>query len=354
MKKGFICLIAILSMGWLMFGCGEKEPESSEPVSITETVEPDTMVAKVNGKEINVMMLNQQLNAMMQQYARQVPPDQLSKLEPLLRQQAVAALVNQELLLEEAEREGITPSDEEVNTEIEQIIAQFPTKEQFESQLAQAGVDEDDLRRDLARNLKIRSLIEKQIPEGDEVTDEDVETFYSENSEQFQQQEQVEASHILIKIEPEDSEDQKAEKRAKLVEIKKQIDSGADFSELAEESSQDTGSATRGGNLGYFGRGMMIPAFEEVAFSLGTGEVSDIVETKFGYHLIKVTGRKEAGVVPLEEVREQVAFYLDNQKKQKIIGDYLQKLRDQAAIEYGEGFQPVMPPAAEFPPPQPE
>jgi len=99
---------------------------------------------------------------------------------------------------------------------------------------------------------------------------------------------------------------------------------------------------------------MMIPAFEEVAFSLGTGEVSDIVEAQFGYHLIEVTGRKEEGVIPLEEVKEQVALYLENQKKQKVIGEYIQTLRAGAMIEYGEGFQPMPPaPMGQFPPPQP-
>ncbi len=98
----------------------------------------------------------------------------------------------------------------------------------------------------------------------------------------------------------------------------------------------------------------MIPAFEEVAFSLETGEVSDIVETTFGYHLIKVTDHKDAGVVPLEEVKEQVAIFLTNQKQQKVIGEYIQKLRNSSVIDYGEGFQPVQPPpAGQFPPAQP-
>ena len=305
MKKGLICLMLFFAAGWIISGCGDKEPESTTPTVGAAAIAPDTMVAKVNGKEINAAMLNQQLNVMMQQYAQQVPPDQLSKLKPMLRQQAVAALVNQELLLEEADKEGLTPSKEEVDAEIDKIIAQFPSREKFDAQLAQAGVTTDDLRSDLNRNLKIRMLIDKQIPEGGEVTDQEVETFYTENTEQFEQPEQVEASHILIKFGPEDTEEQKAEKREKLAEIKKQIDEGADFSELATANSDDVGSAAQGGDLGYFGRGRMIPAFEEVAFTLGTGEVSDIVETTFGYHLIKVTGHRDAGVVPLEEVKER-------------------------------------------------
>jgi len=356
MKKVMIGLTLFLTAGWLVTGCGEKESETPTlaPTAGTASISPDTMVAKVNGKEITVAMLNQQINAMMQQYAQQVPPDQLNQLKPMLRQQAVAALVNQELLLEEAEKEGISPSSDDIDAELEKIIAQFPTREQFDAQLAQAGVTEVDLRNDLSRNLKIRMLIDKQTPEGDEATDQDVETFYTENSEQFKQPEQVEAAHILIKFGPADTEEQKAEKHAKLEDIKKQIDEGADFAELATANSDDVGSAANGGDLGYFGRGRMIPAFEEVAFALETGEVSDIVETTFGYHLIKVTGHKDAGVVPLEEVKEQVAIFLTNQKQQKVIGEYIQKLRNSSVIDYGEGFQPVQPPpAGQFPPAQP-
>ena len=354
MKKGMICLMLFVAAGWLVTGCGDEEKESTAPSAGVASIAPDTMVAKVNGKEITAAMLNQQINAMMQQYAQQVPPDQLSKLQPMLRQQAVATLVNQELLQEEADKEGVSPSSDEIDAELEKIVAQFPTREQFDTQLAQAGVTDADLRRDLSRNLKIRLLIDKKTPEGDEVTDQDVETFYAENSEQFEQPEQVEAGHILIKFGPEDTEEQKAEKREKLAEIKKQIDEGADFSELATDNSDDVGSAAKGGDLGYFGRGMMIPAFEEVAFALGTDEVSDIVETKFGYHLIKVTGRKDAGVVPLEEVKEQVSLFLTNQKQQKVIGEYIQTLRAGALIEYGEGFKPQPPaPTGQYPPPQP-
>jgi len=147
MKKGMICLMLFVAAGWLVTGCGDEEKESTAPSVGVASIAPDTMVAKVNGKEITVAMLNQQINAMMQQYAQQVPPDQLSKLKPMLRQQAVAALVNQELLQEEADKEGVSPSSDEIDAELEKIVAQFPTREQFDTQLAQAGVTDADLRR---------------------------------------------------------------------------------------------------------------------------------------------------------------------------------------------------------------
>ncbi|MFH1038680.1 MAG: peptidylprolyl isomerase [PVC group bacterium] len=358
-KKLYVGVMVLLAGGWLFGGCGEKEKEAAPPAPETgqvrvDTAAPDAMVTTVNGVEVKGALFNQQLNALLQQYSRQIPPEQLSKMQPMLRQQAVAALVNQQLMMQEAEREEIMPDDQEVDAEIEKIVKQFPGREELDAQLKRAGVTLEDLRKDITRNLKIQMLAEQQFSSGTEATEEEITTFYNDNQEQFQQPEQVAASHILIKFAPDDTDEAKAEKREQLAALQKQVAEGADFAALAEANSQDTGSAQQGGSLGYFGRGMMIKPFEDTAFALQSGGVSEIVETQFGYHLIKVTGKKDAGIVPLEEVKEQVGIFLVNQKKQQTIGDFLQKLRDAATIEYGQGFQPVPPPTAgQFPPPQP-
>ena len=302
-------------------------------------------------------MLNQQLAALLQQYAAQVPAEQLQQLQPMLRQQAVEALVNQDLLFREAVRQEITPTGEEIDAQLEEIVTQFPSRAEFESQLGLSGLTPDVLKDDIRRNLMIQRLVEAQFPEDLESTDEEIEEFYTANTDQFEQPEQVEASHILIQIPSSGDEEEKNAKLAEIEAIKVRIDGGEDFAEVAKESSQDTGSAPQGGSLGYFGRGQMIPAFEEVAFALEPGEISDIVETQFGYHLIQVSDKREAGTVPLEEISEQIGIYLTNQKQQQVIGDYLRNLRKGADIQYEPGFQPVPPPPAgqgQFPPAAPQ
>ncbi len=359
MKKNiFVVIMVMLAGGWLACGCGEKASEKTTPANEPgqariQTVAPDAIVVTVNGKEITGASFNQQLSALLQQYSLRIPPDQLTKMQPMLRQQAVATLVNQELMLEDAEREGIVPDEKAVDAEIEKIVEQFPSREELDAQMKRAGVTMDNLRQDITRNLKIQMLVDKLFSPDTKATDEEILAFYNDNPDQFQQPEQVEASHILIKVEPEDTDAQKAEKREQLAALQQQIAGGADFAALAEANSQDVGSAQKGGSLGYFGRGMMIKPFEDTAFALQSGEVSDIVETRFGYHLIKVTGKKEAGIVPLEEVKEQVGVFLVNQKRQQAIGEFLKKLHEGASIEYGQDFQPVMPPTGQFPPPQP-
>lgn len=359
-KTARVLIMVTLASGIIFSGCGKKE----EPATLTPgplqgagTLSPEAVVARVNGTVITGQMLNQQLAALLQQYAAQVPAEQLQQLQPMLRQQAVEALVNQDLLFREAVRQEITPTGEEIDAQLEEIVTQFPSRAEFESQLGLNGLTPDVLKDDIRRNLMIQRLVEAQFPEDLESTDEEIEEFYTANTDQFEQPEQVEASHILIQIPSSGDEEEKSAKLAEIEAIKVRIDGGEDFAEVAKESSQDTGSAPQGGSLGYFGRGQMIPAFEEVAFALEPGEISDIVETQFGYHLIQVSDKREAGTVPLEEISEQIGIYLTNQKQQQVIGDYLRNLRKGADIQYEPGFQPVPPPPAgqgQFPPAAPQ
>ncbi len=344
-KKTRILLILILAAGVISAGCGREEDPAAPPAPDPRAeVAPDAMVARVEGTEITGAMLNQQLNALIQQYSMQIPPEQLQQLRPMLRQQAVESLINQDLLLREALRQGVTPTEAEIDAQIEEIVAQFPSRAEFESQLGMAGMTMDTLREDIRGNLKIQKLVEGQFPPDIEATDEEIETFYFENLDQFEQPEQIEASHILIQTTPGETEESRAAKRGQLEALRERIEEGEDFAELAREASEDVGSADRGGHLGFFGRGQMIPEFEEAAFALEPGELSEIVETQFGYHLIQVSDKRDAGTAPLEEVSEQIGMFLTGQRQQEVIGAYLTRLREGADIQYGPGFQPAPPP----------
>ncbi len=356
-KQTKVVLIMLLAGGIIFSGCGQEEKsQATSPSAMTAAVAPDAVVARVEGTVITGQVFNQNLDALMRQYGAQVPPEQLQQLQPMFRQQVVQALINQELLRQEAEREGVEPNEEDIDSQIEEFAAQVGGQAALESQMGMQGVTMDALRENVRRQLKIRQLIDAQLPEELEATEEEITEFYSANPDQFDQPEMVEASHILIQVEPGEDEEAKAAKLEEIEALKVRIEGGEDFSEVARESSQDQGTRERGGSLGYFGKGQMIPEFEEVAFALGTGEMSDVVETQFGYHLIKVTGKRDAGTVALEEVSEDIGQFLSDQKRQQIIADYLQKLREGIDIEYGPGFQPVPPPPsgpAQFPPARP-
>nr|WP_305791187.1 peptidylprolyl isomerase [Desulfatitalea tepidiphila] len=184
----------------------------------------------------------------------------------------------------------------------------------------------------IVERTAIRSFIEKEIVSKIQVSDEEANTFYKDNPNYFKRPEEVHAQHILIKSNKEDDEKKKEASRQELMKIKKRIDAGEDFGELAKAHSQCP-SAQNGGDLGSFGRGKMVPAFEEVAFGLKADEVSDIVETQFGYHLIKVLEHRQASTVDLEEARPRIVANLRNQKIQSEVNTYVEKLRGEAKIE---------------------
>jgi peptidyl-prolyl cis-trans isomerase C len=174
------------------------------------------------------------------------------------------------------------------------------------------------------------------------VTDEEASKYYMDNVLQFSQPEQVQASHILLGNKDMDDA-AKATAKAKAEEVLKQVEAGGDFAALAKEHSTCP-SKERGGDLGYFPKEQMVPEFANAAFAMKVGDVSDIVETQFGYHIIKVTGRKEAQTQQLDEVKETIIAGLKNKKRQEFWAKYRLKMREAAKIEKLEEFKVEEPP----------
>ena len=141
------------------------------------------------------------------------------------------------------------------------------------------------------------------------------------------------ASHILIKFEETDTDETKAAKKVQIEKIRADIISGTNTFEEAATAHSDCPSKAQGGSLGNFGKGQMVPEFEVAAFTQEIDEVGDVVETQFGYHIIKVTDHQEAGVVPYEESKEQLMVFLTGQKKQEAVSAFIKSLRDSATIE---------------------
>ncbi|HSG27979.1 MAG TPA: peptidylprolyl isomerase [Candidatus Krumholzibacterium sp.] len=159
--------------------------------------------------------------------------------------------------------------------------------------------------------------------------------FYDSNTERFAKPEQIRASHVLLKVEPADTEETRAAKRKSIEDIRARLVAGEDFATGASEHS-DCPSAANGGDLGYFGRGQMVKPFEDAAFALQLNEISPIVETRFGYHVIKVTEKTPGGMTPFEDVSMDIAQYLDGMTRQQELEKYVTALRDVATIEYAD------------------
>jgi peptidyl-prolyl cis-trans isomerase C len=285
-------------------------------------------------------------------------PDIAQQQEKTLRGRALQELVIEQLLESEAKKAGIEVTQADLIAEMtKQLAAQTPpmTVEDYQKVVEAQGGDFEAMKGFLAQNMKYHKLLEVKAGGTINVTEADAKKYYDENPGEFQVPEQVRASHILISTEPTDPNADpnqvKAVAREKAEKLLKEVKEGADFATVAKENSGDPGSAGRGGDLGLFGRDSMVKPFEEAAFSLKPGEISDLVETQFGYHIIKVTEHHDPNTITFDKAKDQIMDNLKMTKTQDAFRGYIESLQKTAQITYpsteAEGVRPpvVMPPA---------
>lgn len=212
--------------------------------------------------------------------------------------QTLDSMITDKIVELESKKANITVTDEEVQDELNKVIASYGGQQVFEAQLAQSGYTMDAMKSEIKNYLNTVKLIEPRI----QITDEEISTYFEENKDKLGQPEQVEASHILVDDE------------ATAKDVKKQLDEGGDFAALAAEYSTDTTTKGDGGKLGYFGRGEMVDEFENTAFGMAVNQISDPVKTSYGYHIIKVTGKKEAKEATLEESKAEIQEAIKSEK----------------------------------------
>lgn len=235
-------------------------------------------------------------------------------------QEALENLITRKLIIQEAEKKGITVSEEEVDGEVRSIIDDSfqGSEEDFIAALDFYGLNMEDFREDAYLNLLVRKVAMDEI----DLSETAAREFYDENSALFQQSEEVEARHILV------------ESREEAEDILALLDAGEEFEVLAAEHSLDTSNKDSGGYLGFFGREMMIIEFEEAAFNLEIGDISEPIQTDFGFHIIEVLDRREELEVEFEDVREEVMDMMLETEMEAVINDLVQNLYDQSDIEY--------------------
>ena len=301
-------------------------PKVAEPAG-----KPTDVVVTVNGVAITRAELDRATQAILGQNRMPAPtdPEQKKKIEEAALNQIVAA----EVLYQAAKKQDFPDLDKKVEAKFDEGKSKFPTKEDFEKALKENNITVQELKDLLRRDIIINNYIEKQISSKITITTEQAKKFYDENLDKFKKPESVKASHILIGVDPKATPEEKLKAKQKADDLLKQVKGGADFAEIAKKDSTCP-SGKNGGDLGDFSRGQMVKPFEDAAFGLKQGEVSGVVETQFGYHIIKATGKTEGGATPFDQVKGKIEEYLKGTEVQKQVMAKVEELKKSAKIEY--------------------
>jgi peptidyl-prolyl cis-trans isomerase C len=303
----------------------------SLPAIAQEKKPADSKAAEINGVVITKEQFDKELNIHMDRVAsqgRQVPDDQLSAL----KNDILEGLIEREVLYQESQKAGIKVKDQTIDEQLAAVKKRFPSEAEYKTALGKMNLTEDEVKMQISRGLATRKLIEQQVTNKIVITDVETQAYYEGNPQMFKQPGQVKASHILIKVEAGADDTQKAEARKKIETVQQKIKAGGDFTELAKEYSEGP-SNTRGGDLGFFRRGQMVKPFEDAAFTMKANDVSDIIETRFGYHIIKVYGIKPEQTQPYADVKDQLNQRIKQEKIEKKANLYISQLKKDAKIE---------------------
>ena len=309
-----------------------KAKTKAKPAAAVADKIADKKVASVNGTVIGLQQLDKELASIQRRMAQQgnfVPPTAMEEM----RARVLDELIGQELLYQDSRKQGIQVDEKEIAGQLGAMQEKFNDPKAFKEALAASGLSVAQLTDRLRQQAAIRQLVERQIIPTVSVPDGAAETFYNQNPRFFTRPEQVRARHILILTGEGADDAAKAEARKRLSEIRDQVVGGADFAALARLHSEDPGSKEKGGDLGFFSRGRMVKAFEEAAFALAPNQISDLVQTEYGYHLIQVTEHKAAGTVALEEVKPRILDHLKQQQIRQRLEEYVKTLRQGAKVE---------------------
>jgi peptidyl-prolyl cis-trans isomerase C len=335
----------------------DEKAAAGEPKAVKIGVEGSDTAVTVNGSSITEQELDARIKPHMDRIAKQMDPNMAGQYKNRIRGQVLEGMIVERLLDEQVKKANITITDGDINDRISEIITQQGMSiDGFKAMLQMQGQDFEQVKQQMKQGLAYEKFMDRQVG-AMEVNDAEALAYYEGNKADYNTPEEVKASHILIKVAPSASTEEKAAAKEKAEKLLKQVKEGGDFAALAKDNS-DCPSKAKGGDLGFFERGTMVKEFADAAFAMQVGQVSDIVETQFGYHIIKVTDRKPAGLTPFEKAKPDIVKALEQTKKSKLYKQCIDKLKAEAKIVYPPGKEPIadkimVPPRQTSPAPAP-
>lgn len=282
---------------------------------------PADTAALVNGAVITTADFRAEL-ARVLRLRNKTEPELAPAALAMTKKEALETLVGRELLYQQSLKDGVSIPDADVQSEISTLRKQFPSEEDFNTSLEKLGLTKTAVEMQIKRGMAIQSMIDTRFGARTAVTESEVRTHYNSHQHDYLQSEQIRLSHILVKTGG----------RSRAEDLQGRLAQGEDFALLARESDDSTSSAT-GGDLGYFTQGQLGKVMEAAAFSLKPGQVSPIVEDRFGFHILKLTERRPKAVLPFEDVKEKISRQLQRERTLNQITPYLKRLREAARVE---------------------
>ena len=284
--------------------------------------------AVVNGYEISAEAVNFELDRLARFYmSHGMTAEELRRNLPKLEAKALEQAIGAKLLLDQAQRLDLPVTAKDVDAEVARVVQQVGGEENYKKALAAQGISEADFRKELEKGARVNMLVNQACAHVADPTEDEVTAFYEAHKAEYVEPHQVLCQHILVKGSNDAALDKIKEIRERIVNDK------ADFAEEAKKHS-DCPSGAQGGSLGWFGRGMMVPEFDKAAFEMKKGEVSGIVTTEFGYHIIYKADEKGGGQQTIVDVHDQIKDLLRHEARGKAMDAYVAELREKATIEY--------------------
>jgi peptidyl-prolyl cis-trans isomerase C len=318
-----VLLVIGLTIIYLSGCSGDKDEKSA--VAFPDSIIDAELIASVNNYSIRGAELKT-FSAMFGMSGQ----ENLSKRE--FNEKVLDEFIRRILLWNEAVALGIDVDDSTTQSIFSEFEQSMGGKEVLEQRLKEANIERGNLIQSIRRDLIIRRYLETHFFEEAAVDESQVLTYYNENKDRFSSPDSVRARHILLQIQPGDDDATRQDKRERIEEILQQAKSGSDFAQLAQQHSEGP-SNVRGGDLGFFRRGTMVQPFDSVAFALEIGEISGVVETRFGYHIIKVEEKKDGQSLEFEEIKENLLAQMRQQKLANAVQIHLNEMMKMAIIE---------------------
>ena len=306
--------------------------QDDKPAAKADDTELPDPVAVVEGEKISRAELQQTFNNALA--ASGISPDDLTADQKMAGYREILdELIVDKLISRKASSVDIKDAD--LEAEITRIKGQFPSEDAFKAEMTKAGENDSTFRDNVKKMIQQQKWMESQIGDKATVSDADIKKFYDENKKEFEHPEMVRASHILIRV-PEDADEKVVAEKKKAADaaLERVTSKKEDFTTVAKEVSEEPGAKESGGDLNFFPKDRMVPEFANAAFAMKKGDISkEPVRTKFGWHVINVTDRKDSGTMPYDEVKGQVGSYLEGGKRRDAVRTVIDSIRAEAKIE---------------------